>query len=483
MEVKDDILFNYLFMVTKNALEKIEGVLENSYDFSFRHFEWPVQSRYGFPNGMPSFSTSSTFEKNPRDYTRIFNERLRSKPEIDITELEGFPEYYDHAINSEVFMQRFFIESEKGENDKRLLDISIKSIPESLIERYLHIYGEQAEFTEDGFKCIYKPVENYIYNDVLKLDIVVPILFIKFEFDNFKINSNTFVEKMDDSMQLSRTNISNYAVPIHKTVVGSATHALVLKNYEVQNQNKWVLENLLSEQNAFPTELIDDFFNSIRVAFGYETGYAQLISKPVDWSLTYKGNLDPMQGTLIKAYPSKFDDFYWLKKDLPTLKVDDTEYIGKLFLNLQKEGNQKLKIANHRLKHCYLRDNEQDAVIDAMIALETLLSDGERSELNHKLSLRMAAILSTSNRVTESPQEIFKTVKKIYDYRSAIVHGSPKAERKREIKLEGAEPVPVIEKVMEYLRLAISVILNNPNYLKASKIDEDLILDKLNETK
>ena len=481
-EIHDKVLFQHLSGITQSAITKINKLIETRSIHISRHFKWPSMSKYDFPSGMPSFSESSFSDGQPYDYTSVFQKQWRDKPEIEITELTGYPDYQSYAMNNEGFRNKFGVNEEKDkENEYKIFKICIQSVAESIIERYLHMYREDKdEFSIEYFKRIYQPIENSIFNKKLNIDIVIPILFLKFNFEKFEIDSNTYIEKMDNIMQLSRTRISNYAVPVNQTVIGSATHALVIKNYSLDNQSKWSLSKLLGEQYAYPTEIIDDFFNCFRISLGYETGYAQLISRPIDWCESYEAYLRPMYGTLIRAYPTKFDEYFWLNPDLPWVSELQIEQVGAMFRKIQSESNQKLKIANHRLKYCYLRDNEQDAIIDAMIALETLLSDGEKTELNHKLALRMAAILNLSEEITQSPQEIFTTVKKIYDYRSAIVHGNPKADNKREIKLEGTTPTPAVEKAIEYLRLAITIIVENPQYLKASKIDEDLILKSLN---
>lgn len=478
-EVCDRVLFTYLSQFTEDAFIKVKKMIETKSIYISKHHNWPTLSKYGFPNGMPSLSESSFSDDIPYDYKSVFDKKWREKPEIEITELNGYLEYQNYIFDNELFREKFEI-GKDHDDYSRLLNLSIKSFAENIVERYLHLYIEEDEFSIDNFKRIYLPLENSIHNKVLNIDIVIPILFLKFNFESFTIDSNTYIEKLDTIMQLSRTKISNYAVPVNKTVIGAATHALVLKNYSLDNRNKWILSKLLSEQLAYPTEVIDDFFNCFRILFGYETGYAQLISRPIDWCESYQGTLRPLYGTLIRAYPARFDNYYWLAPELPTVTEDQIAQVGEIFQKFQSEPNQKIKIANQRLKYCYLRDNEQDAIIDAMIALETLLSDGERSELNHKLALRMAAILSLSEEITQSPHEIFSSVKKIYDYRSAIVHGNPKAENKREIKLEGTTPIPAVEKAIEFLRVAITVIVENPQYLKASKIDEDLILKSLN---
>ena len=474
--VKNEELCKLLYTVTNSAFESINALIkEEKVYYLPRYYKWPKRST-DFKNGLPSFSEDSYSEERPIKYKDFFT-RWQGKPRIEITELNGYKEYERYVMENQYFKERYLL-SPNGE-DNELFRINIEMIVESLIERYFHMYDSNENFDFEDFKRIYIPIENSIFNEKLFIEIVVPLLFVKFDFESLEIDENISIEQMDEVMQLSRTRISNYAVPVNETVINATTHALILKNYSFKNISKLDVNKLLSQENAYPLDIIDDFINCLRISLGLETGYGQLIARPYDWCNSYEANLRPIHGTLIRAYPSKFDRYYWLIADIPTVTKEQMQNVGGMFLKVQNEPNQKLIIANQRLKYCYLRDNEQDAVIDAMIALETLLSDGEKSELNHKLALRMAALLQLSDEVTQTPKEIFTTVKKIYDYRSAIVHGNPKANNKREIKFEGVTPVPAVEKAIEYLRLVISIMIENPQYLKASKIDEELLLNNL----
>jgi hypothetical protein len=67
-------------------------------------------------------------------------------------------------------------------------------------------------------------------------------------------------------------------------------------------------------------------------------------------------------------------------------------------------------------------------------------------------------------------------VKKIYDYRSAIIHGSTKVSKKREIELEHQSgKIETVELANNYLREILNILLNNPRFLDPSVIDREMI--------
>ncbi|MNQ21790.1 hypothetical protein D3C85_349180 [compost metagenome] len=186
-------------------------------------------------------------------------------------------------------------------------------------------------------------------------------------------------------------------------------------------------------------------------------------------------DLPKIKGISLKKYPNYFDNFYWNTKDLPQISKSDLENIGKIYLNLLKNENNKIRISDKRLRYSYLRDNEEDSILDIIIALETLLSDNDKGELTYKLSMRIAKLLYFHNEKYDSI-ETFEIMKKIYDYRSAVVHGSSKVNSKKEIKIEkDKKSIKTISIANDYLREVLKILILNPKYLDPKEID-NLIL-------
>ena len=67
-------------------------------------------------------------------------------------------------------------------------------------------------------------------------------------------------------------------------------------------------------------------------------------------------------------------------------------------------------------------DDYEDALLQYVIALEALLSGGDRDTIGDKLATRAAWLIGTSDTVRA---RVYRNVKNLYGRRSAIVHGSP----------------------------------------------------------
>lgn len=118
----------------------------------------------------------------------------------------------------------------------------------------------------------------------------------------------------------------------------------------------------------------------------------------------------------------------------------------------------------------------------AIMALEALyLKENEREELEHRLSQRLARLLSFCG---YEPIEVYNTMKESYGLRSSFVHGSPIPEEKlKDIAKMGQE-------VIEYARLSIVLFLLLKQVTEKDKflslIDHSLLsenaFDKLEKT-
>jgi hypothetical protein len=302
---------------------------------------------------------------------------------------------------------------------------SIRYLLETLADRYVHIKNH-ALYDEASYSEIVIPFFNCLFEEKLYVDICVPILFLNFNFDTLSLVGNNIIQKMDEPFQLARASKSAHGPGVHQSVIPAATHMLVMRGWYVPNQNQWQLTNLFSDSSVYPIEIIDKFFASLRILTGFPTGYAQVLMRPVGWAKTFLASLPPIEGTSIRAYPPRFENHYWNVNNIPAIDFSTATKIVDQFDKLAGIPENSVNAALRRLNRCFLRETEEDTVLDATIGLEALLSDDERQEMTHKLAMRIAILSKLSSKFPHSPTEVLKTVKSIYSYRSAVVHGSTK---------------------------------------------------------
>jgi hypothetical protein len=344
---------------------------------------------------------------------------------------------------------------------------------EDVLERY-YLLNSQKKENEDLLKSIYSEVENFIYLENLNFDISIPILFLHFECEECHISENIVLRKIGEEYHKARLILKSYSPPIADALISSATHELVFKNYFIKKGKKY-FDNNLSNENAYPLQKFELFFNAIKIVTNHNSGFAQLLVYPYGWTDSFYMDLPNLKGTSVRKYPNYFDNFYWTNDSFPKITDIELKQIGIVYTNLLTNENNKIQIANRRLRYSYLRDSEEDSILDIIIGLETLLSDNEKSELTHKLALRAAKLISIFNQDSNAI-EIFELVKKIYAFRSAVVHGSSKIDSKREIKIKNeTKPINTIEIANNYLREVIGILIKHPKYLEPKEIDKLLL--------
>lgn len=442
-------------------VRKIES--ENKYVGS--HYKLPSVTYKA--DGMPDFSM---FGANPTDYGEAFG--LSDSSKINYNDIPAIKNFVDFAKAKEYIQNHFkeFYKNYPSEFD--FFETSILLLYRYAIDRYMNTYKDK-DFEKELFIPIYEPIENGIFSEALNIEILVPILMIGFNFESQEISENCSIVKMDDGIQLSRAGKIESAPEIHWVVAHKASHAILFSNYTIENSGNSLL-NSFASVTCYPNDKIEEIFAAVRIVTGFNTGYAQILAKPTNWTFNYKATLPPLYGAITRSYPNFFDNGYWLQ---PTKVVteEQSKKISEVCKQIVTTNNNRIRIALRRLNACFSRNNNEDRILDAAIGLESLFADDEKQEMTHKLALRVAAISKLDKIFDYNPTEIFAAIKKIYAYRSAVAHGSKDAEKKREIEIRGNK-ISTVELAIELLRKSLIVLLRHPEYLTPTKIDSDLLL-------
>jgi Apea-like HEPN len=205
-------------------------------------------------------------------------------------------------------------------------------------------------------------------------------------------------------------------------VINSATHALVLQDVVVDNTDPWsrVLGRFRGESEV-PYERIDIAVRAIRIVVPEPFGYAQVLLSPHDWSDHWKLDLPVMHPmATVRKYPPSLDDKN--HGDPVTIIPPETmQDLPEAHAALLR-GDGRLNLAARRLDIARYRLDTDDTIIDCAVGLEALLG-GDRTELSHRIATRAAVLLRSKFKA----EMVYQSVRKIYERRSEIVHGSQRA--------------------------------------------------------
>jgi hypothetical protein len=100
--------------------------------------------------------------------------------------------------------------------------------------------------------------------------------------------------------------------------------------------------------------------------------------------------------------------------------------------------DDKMSIPLRRFNQAYGRQAGEDTIIDLTIALESCLLPNTRDELQYRLSMRGAALITS----LRNPVETQALLKTMYEIRSEIVHnGKPLSDEEIRKKIDRLGPV------------------------------------------
>ena len=438
------------------------------------HENWP-EIRYHEESGLPWVTSTSEAPKNYGDAIQSLYSAFYSlgtdEPPLNFNKERTLIALVDYA-KAQPRLRQYLAFDPHDFGTTHLV-----SMVAYAVDRYVHTTNTTVL---DSAKLlpIYLPLEKPLFVPVLPVVVVVPILFLKFDVQQLQLSESISVEKLTDEFHLARGWRGPWSDADNSLVESAATHGLFIRNLTIENEHWLRMGEIEMNPDSYPVEKIDTFFAALRIATGYPTGYAQTLSLPVDWASSYAANITPIDGPDVEKYPPFFKRGYW-QELVPAVTSRQMDEVKEIFNGLwqifQTDDAQRVRLAMHRLNLSATRTTDEDGIIDSIIAMEALLSDGAQ-EMTHKVAMRLAAlykILDGSRAVTA-----FAEMKRIYNFRSKVVHGSADLDKDREIN-RGDEKIAAIDAALEHLRNTFAVLIRNPELLDPKKIDKFLLTDKI----
>lgn len=474
---KDAHLFDLFCGAVARGLEYVR-LADSGRTYIGNHSHWPTLLWQD--NGLPYIHNTSDGPKNYSDaigslHSFLYALGTDERP-LDFSKEPEFLALVEYA-QAEPRLRRYCCYDEARDSDgvdfrNGILRMKVGYI----LDRYVHTTG-LTTLDVGQLLPVYRPIEKELLDECLPMSVMVPILCLKFDSPNFALLDSVSVERIPDDLHLAGAwrpfGGSDSDIDV-------ATHGLFLSNYTVSNESFFARARM--ELESFPTEVIDTFFAALRIATGYFTGYARILMIPHGWASSYAADLTPIDGPKVEKFPRTLKRCSYIS-DVPTLSQADVDKTRKIFEGLRKmlktPHGRKLRVAVHRLNLSALRTTDEDGVIDAMIAMEALLSAGDdKQEMTHKVAMRLAALYKVAQ--PERSAQAFRELKRIYTFRSKVVHGASDFEKYRQFDREGNK-ISAVDAAVEHLRTAFSVLAEHPSLLDPSNIDGFLLTDKLFE--
>lgn len=427
---------------------------------------WPTVSIRN--NGMPSISEAPLFERNgPLEFSSVLEPswndpaaRAKGKfPEGEFPYLEALVRF----VLNDPEVSRTYMEKPHEDLLKVLVTMGVESAANTYFLRFGDVASDQKSRTS-----VLRPLLIGLTSEWLRTPVVIPIAFVRFDFNRVRLSEDAILIRMSDGLQRARWEGKARAANGHDAVLAAATHALILTNWGIPNDSKLSLGETLSNPAPHIAEVIDSFFAAMRLALDLDTGYAQEIRLAKGWR-SYDRLGDPQVYAVgARRYPPHFDNYGWMREDIPHVGKEDMKAVAQTWKGLLAIKDSRFALALRRFNAASTRDDPADVILDATIALEILLGDGDGQSISWKLRMRAAAILGLDAGRSKM-DELRTAINNTYGVRSAIVHGGKP-------KSKDLDEHAAAKKAVNVLRTVINAIIAHPIYLDPLKIDADLLL-------
>lgn len=422
-------------------------------------------------NGLPSISDPPLFSGNgPVDYAKLLeppygDEAARQRGRYPVEDFPRLQALIDYVKTNGGVAHAYPVNEHH-----MVVEIQIRFQIESAVNLHMLKHGPE-EWAAASEKAILLPLLRGLFDDRLDLAIVVPIALTNFAFDRARIAPDMLVVRMSPGLQRARWTGKAFGTSGHDVVLASATHALVLTGWGIDNGRHWDLHQRLRQIGSQARELIDTAFATLRLETGIATGYAQLMWLARHWRMSHHFADPEIHADGARRYPEAFDDFGWLREDIPVVTRAEISNVASSLAAIRQTSEPRLALALRRLNAAMTRDEHADAILDATIALELLLGDKDNQAISWKLKMRAAALAGLSGGRQEM-EDASRAVGEVYALRSAIVHGAPRKRRKASV----SDPETGKRLAIETLRSVLRAIIAAPRFLDPLRIDHELMM-------
>jgi hypothetical protein len=279
-----------------------------------------------------------------------------------------------------------------------------------------------AEFTFDVKQKVSEFLD-YFDRDYIDRTIIYPVRGVSCD-EGIKLDTATEIRRLSASEKIAclnlgiiRTTFDDEVEPVYSNWYGLCRTFRDKKHFGYHNRpDRDILAIYLDREQTLEDFLVSVFIVTNRLAF-----HAGGISSAPHFEIG--GYLLP--GVYGHGIDGSNDIMFMFVDEESKLDAEKTENIKSVWNIVRSNSADKYRKrvvnAARRMFYAETRSRQSDAIIDLMVAAESLYLNDEKNELKYRLSIN-AAIWTGLDREIQS--ETFSVFKKAYDVRSKVVHGS-----------------------------------------------------------
>ncbi len=443
--------------------------LRNPNQYLSNHYDYPQMMRGDA--GFPTFTETGTFDKAGR---KNYVQTVRGYGLLSVLMIGKDEKQLPSIIRLTEFLQsndlgKKFI----SHHSDKVSEFSVHVMVSSTVESYFQRFGTGPLDNQLRWRAMAKMLFGCLTNQVF-LKLIVPIALTHFDVDHYRLTDTTYITRIPKGIQLSRARMDLRGSGAVKHVVGAATHAFISTAWSVEVTTRDQLRHSLNDPSRNVLDEADLFFAALRGATGAKTGYAQIAFLPTNAVVDVYCDLPTIYGATYRRYPSEFDQYGWVYGGQSRITKEQMDDVKRLYNLILERPEDRVRLALKRLNTCMSRDDAMDAILDATIALEILLGDTKGEAIAYKIRMRAGAL--AAHQGDRKATEVLAAVKKLYETRSKIVHGSTFMKKAKQVVPDEERFILERNAAIEVLRYILRCLLEHPRFLQPERIDEELLL-------
>ena len=426
-------------------------------------------------NGMPRLSDGSNWEeRGPLQYADLLErevdpERPFNKIKFERGRFSQVDALSDFIQENPSCAKTYNIEPQlKEESAFDLTRVVVEFQLQHAVNRFFQRFGN-VSFDDHRRTLLLAPIFRGMFNERVRVTNVIPIALVKFDFSRMRLAPDAYIIRMSEGLQKKRWSVKAYGSSGHDGVVSAATHAFVITGWNWPNLPWLQMSSNLTAHTPALREKIEELFAALRLVTGASTGYAQELRLARGWTHLHVDQSPEVYAAGARRYSEEFDNFGWTRDDIATISREQMGEIATALRQIRSINDDRLSLASRRMNGAMIRSEAADAILDATIALEILLGDGDSQAVGYKLRIRAAALANFDEPGTGV--EIGAAIKQIYEARSRIVHGALRKRQSGKARLDQDD----CDLAVKTLRRILRIVIKHSKYLNPKRIDADLL--------
>lgn len=275
------------------------------------------------------------------------------------------------------------------------------------------VFQEKRENYNGALEKVYPEFERFFYLDDFEVEVICPLISFSWEVEEIELADGVWIKSLPSDLRDK----------FHRSPIDQFSWVDLWQQIET----KFCLHSVVQERKIFGTaspkkqnstttaqEKMRLVLGCLRLFQAGEIGSPFIMERIRGWTPTHRWR--SCSPASISPYPPAHPTY-----TIETTKVDEFLHFYRWCWGAIDKAGRDVKWAIQRFNSSYEKPNSEDALVDLVIALESLfLLGGERGEYAYRLGMRVAGLLEF---VGEERHKTFEFVVSAYKQRSNVVHG------------------------------------------------------------